>query len=103
MSNPLRPQLESLDDRAVPSATFDSPPGTDLPDAFIGLDVAAVQYPTDPHSPAVVSPVFALNFGEGGFGTLPALNGLVIAAVQYPTDPTSPIFFALAGGVVIDG
>jgi hypothetical protein len=69
----------------------------ELPSAFQGLDVAVVRFiPTAPCP--VVSPVFALNFGEASPETVPALAGLQQAVGQIPPNPISPVFFALADG-----
>src|SRR5262249_33469288 len=67
----------------------------ELPPAFQGLNVAVARLePTDPSR--VVSPVFALSFGEAGPETLPALAGLAQAGGQIPPNPISPVFFSLA-------
>ena len=94
MSNPFRTQLtvETLGARLAPSAAFDSLP------AFHGLSVAVERfYPTDPISPAAVSPVFVLNYNPTGAESLPSLGGLSVAGVRYPVDPSSPVFHGLAG------
>jgi hypothetical protein len=68
-----------------------------LPPAFQGLDVAVTQFdPTDPSW--IVSPVFALNFGESSPETPDASDGLARAAGQIPPNPVSPVFFDLADG-----
>ena len=69
----------------------------ELPPAFQGLDVALANFaPTDPFR--VVSPAFALNFGESSRETPPALDGLARAAGQIPPNPISPVFFGPADG-----
>jgi hypothetical protein len=70
---------------------------TELPPAFRGLDIAVTQFhPGDPGR--IVSPVFALNFGEASQQTLPALAGLEQAVGQIPPNPIAPVFFALEDG-----
>ncbi len=94
MKNRSRLQLEALEDRTTPSS-FDTLP------AFRGLDTAAARlYPTDPHRPLVVAPVFALNYGSGS-ETLPAQRGLQTALARLvPPNPihVSPVFFGLTNG-----
>ncbi len=72
---------------------------TELPPAFQGLDVAITRFhPSDPTR--IVSPVFALNFGEASLENLPALHGLLQAARQTPPNPVSPVFFGLSDAFV---
>jgi len=95
MSNPFstRLHLEELDDRIVPSASFDSPP------AFNGLDVAVGRFaPVDPCRCLAISPVFALNYGTPQPPPILAMNGLSVADVATPNPPPiSPVFYGLAG------
>jgi hypothetical protein len=68
---------------------------TDLPSAFQGLDDAVTLFhPGD--LCRIVSPVFALIFGEASPETLHALAGLVQAEGQIPPSSISPVLFSLA-------
>jgi hypothetical protein len=70
----VRPQLESLEDRTMPSSLVGA-----VPAAFQGLNVAVSRIqPGDPSR--IVSPVFALNYGQASTTTLPAQAGLSHAA-----------------------
>ena len=88
MTHRTRLQVEALEDRRTPSASFEAPP------AFVHLSAALEQVGAN-GPPIRVAPVFALNFGDASPETLPALNGLVKAGTNGP--PISPVFFGLAG------